>query len=145
MYHLKSIEKALSIATAAHEGQVDKGGKPYIEHPIYVASLVNSESEKIVALLHDVIEDTDITLKDLYHQGFSKHILIAVDAITKRSNEGYTEYLERLCQNSIAISVKIADMTHNSDISRISNPTVKDYDRVKKYQEKIEFLKAFKQ
>lgn len=133
---------ALNIATKAHKNQVDIGGAPYINHPLKVAENVDELDEKIVAFLHDVVEDTDMTLEQLKEAGFSSEILDAVDAMTKRDNEEYDQYLDRLTKSKIAIKVKIADMTHNSDISRIPNPTDKDLDRVSKYKEKIEKLKA---
>jgi len=135
------IRLAYSIAKTAHAGQKDKGGQDYFSHPLYVSSLVNTENEKIVALLHDVVEDTNITLDYLRDQGFSDDIIKAVDAITKRNSESYKDYLNRLCKNKLAVKVKIADMTHNSDIKRIPNPQQEDFDRVQKYKEKIEYLK----
>lgn len=139
MYNL-----ACSIAEQAHKGQFDKGGHPYIEHPLYVSTLVNSADEKIVALLHDVVEDSFVTLLYLEKQLFSDDIIYAIDCLTKRKGEKYDDYLKRVCQSKLAVTVKIADMTHNSDISRIPNPTQKDFDRVKKYKEKIEWLKEVK-
>lgn len=138
------IDLAYSIAEKAHAGQKDKGGQDYFNHPLYVASLVATKNEKIVALLHDVVEDTDITIDYLKQQGFSCDIIDAIDAITKQENEPYEEYLKRLIQNKLAFSVKIADMTHNSDITRIPNPKQKDFDRVKKYKDKIEYLKSLR-
>lgn len=136
----KEIEKAYQIAKAAHKGQVDKGGHDYINHPLTVAESVNSEAEKIVALLHDVVEDTPITLQNLYEQGFPYYIVKAIDCITKRDNESLEAYLERVKSDSLATTVKIADLTHNSDISRIPKPTKKDYDRIKRYKKEIDFL-----
>ena len=136
------LEIAYQLAKKAHAVQKDKGGEDYFNHPLYVSSLVNTEDEKIVALLHDVVEDTDITLNDLKQQGFSTQIIDAVDAITKRDREEYEKYINRLIKNKIAVKVKIADMTHNSDIARIKNPTTNDFERVQKYKEKIEYLKS---
>ena len=128
------VDLALSIARKAHEGQLDKAGVDYIEHPIYVASQVDTEEEKAVALLHDVIEDTDVTVNDLKEAGFSDEVVLAVSVITKKAGEDYEEYLDRVKQNPIALRVKIADMEHNSDISRIKNPTEKDLKRLEKYK-----------
>lgn len=133
---------AYKIAFDAHKGQKDRGGKDYILHPLYVAKLVQSEEEKIVALLHDVIEDTDITLDDLRASGFPESVINALDAITKRPGETYSDYLERVVENPIALSVKIADITHNADLSRIPNPTEKDIARTAKYNEALKYLKA---
>ncbi|MCH1940021.1 HD domain-containing protein [Holdemania massiliensis] len=134
------LELALKVATEAHKGQKDKGGRDYINHPLTVASMCESDEEKIVALLHDVIEDTDVTLEDLKKYGFSSKILEAIDCITKQPGVSYDEYLRKIKNNELARKVKIADMTHNSDISRILDPTSKDYARVEKYKEKIQYL-----
>lgn len=138
------FNKALLLATKAHAGQVDKAGKPYLLHPIAVADMLKAEEEKIVALLHDVVEDTSLTLIDLRNEGFPDRIVEAVDAITKRSGFSYEEYLQRVKQNPLALAVKIADMTHNMDLSRIANPTQKDYARVEKYKKLIKKLKMAK-
>lgn len=137
MYNL-----ACSIAEQVHKGQVDKGGNPYIEHPLYISELVNSTDEKIVALLHDVVEDSFVTLLYLEKQLFSDDIIFAIDCLTKRKHESYDDYLKRVCDSDIAVAVKIADMTHNSDITKIPNPTQKDFDRVEKYKKSIGYLKT---
>lgn len=134
------LSKAILIAEKAHQGQVDKGGRPYIEHPLYVSKQLVTEEEKVVAILHDVCEDSDITLQDLKESGFPLSILSAVDAITKRDCEDYSGYLERLGENKLAVKVKLADMMHNSDISRIPTPSEKDRQRIEKYKQKIAFL-----
>lgn len=137
-----ALEKALSLATEAHGGQVDKGGRPYINHPIAVAAMVDSEDEKVVALLHDVVEDTGITLEDLHRKyGFSSKIVYAVDCITKRAGESLHDYLLRVKRSELATAVKIADLTHNSDLSRISEPQAKDIQRVIRYRKELAFLK----
>ena len=131
---------ALSIAQTAHKGQVDKAGIDYIQHPIHVASLVTTEEEKAVALLHDVIEDSDITLTDLLNQGVPEHVLKAVSILTKDKKLTYQDYLARIKTNEIATKVKLADLKHNSDLSRISKPTAKDIERVEKYKKAIKYL-----
>lgn len=112
----KIADLALEIAKKTHQGQFDKGGQSYIRHPVAVANLVESQTEKIVALLHDVCEDSDVTIDDLRVAGFSDNILNVVQAITKVNGESYEEYLDRVAKNPIATAVKIADMTHNSDL-----------------------------
>lgn len=135
------LNKAIEIATKAHATQLDKGGKPYIEHPLRVMKNVNTTEEKIVAILHDVIEDShDITLDNLIELGFSENVVAAIDAISKRSGEKYSHYLQRVIKEPIALTVKIADMTDNMDLSRIANPTDQDYQRAKKYQKNISKL-----
>ena len=136
------IERAKAIATAAHQGQVDKGGYPYIGHPAAVASMVEGEYETAVAWLHDTVEDTDMTLDRLREEGFPEEIIRAVDAMTRREGEPRGEYLERVKADPIARKVKLADLRHNSDISRIPEPREKDYRRVENYQKEIEFLQS---
>ncbi|MCM0759955.1 HD domain-containing protein [Sporomusa sphaeroides DSM 2875] len=138
------LNKAFELAKTAHTGQVDKSGKPYILHPITVAGMVDTEEEKIVALLHDVVEDTLVTLEELRHQGFSETIVAAVDVLTKRPGVDYADYIHQVKQNSLALTVKIADMTHNMDLSRIPNPTDKDYARIEKYKRALPELKIEK-
>ena len=135
------LGKALMLSYTAHKDQVDKGGAPYYLHPIYVALNVSNEDEKIVALLHDVVEDTDITLDDLRREGFSDEIVNAVDAITHR-DESYEIYIQKVKTNAIATVVKIADIKHNMDISRLNrkNLTEKDIKRVEKYKKALDYL-----
>ena len=110
--------KALSFAAKAHDGQYDKSGEPYILHPIAVSSLVKSEDEKIVALLHDVIEDTDFTLDDIKSFGF-EHLTSTLDCLSRKKDEPYDEFMKRVLTKRSAIKVKIADIKHN--LSRIEN------------------------
>lgn len=132
--------KAIIISAKAHTGQVDKGGAPYILHPLTLMMKVKSEDEKIVALLHDVIEDTPITLDELREEGFSEEILEAVDLLTRKKGEQYWSYLAKLKENPLAKRVKIEDLKHNMDLSRISPITEKDLSRRDKYLEYFDFL-----
>lgn len=134
------LSKAIVIATKAHDGQVDKGGSPYILHPLRVMFKMSSEDLKIVAVLHDVIEDTETMLYDLEGAGFTKEIIDAVECLTRRDNEGYMDFIKRCKGNRLALLVKLADLEDNSDISRIKNPTEKDYDRIKRYKKAINEL-----
>ncbi|MBQ6421379.1 MAG: GTP pyrophosphokinase [Clostridia bacterium] len=137
------VKLAEEIATRAHRGQTDKGGNPYILHPATVASFVDTPCEKTVAWLHDVVEDTPTTLADLTNYGFPQQIVSAIDAITRRDGEDRQTYLDRVKNNGIARTVKIADLKHNSDLSRISQNrplTANDHARVEKYREEIKFL-----
>lgn len=134
------LVKAIEIATKAHKGQTDKGGAPYILHPTAVAAGVEITEQKIVAYLHDVIEDTDITEEDLIAAGFPKYIIEAVKVITKSKGVSYQEYLQAVKNNELARAVKISDIRHNMDLSRIENPTQKDFDRVDKYRKALLFL-----
>ena len=135
-------EKAYKIAKKAHLGQVDKAGEDYIKHPEKVASFVKTDEEKAVAYLHDVIEDTELTLVDLYEYGFSKEILEAVDVITKKRGEDYQSYLNSVKNNKLARAVKLADLRHNSDLTRLTKITEKDIKRKEKYQQAIDFLNS---
>ena len=128
------IERARKIAEKAHQGQADKGGQPYILHPLRVAEKCEQTEEKIAALLHDVLEDSEYTLEDLKKEGFSDEILKALVCLTHREGEGYMEYIERVCENPLAARVKYADLQDNMDISRIPNPAEKDYIRLEKYK-----------
>lgn len=134
------IDIALAIAKKAHAGQVDKAGVDYIQHPLYVASQVNTEQEKAVALLHDVIEDSDITAADLFASGLSNEVVTAVQILTKKKGQSYQEYLGKVKSNNLARVVKLADLKHNSDLSRLKSVTNTDYERVKKYKNTIYYL-----
>ena len=140
MFNMYDI--ALNIATKAHKGQVDKNGVDYIEHPKFVSSLCDNPNEKIVALLHDVIEDTDVILDELATYGFSSEILIAIDLLTKKEDVPNDVYLSNIKKNILAKNVKIADLKHNSMISRYSNPTIKDINKCIEYLNKIKYLIA---
>jgi (p)ppGpp synthase/HD superfamily hydrolase len=137
-----TILKAYELARDAHAGQVDQGGHPYILHLEEVANLVTTEEEKIVALLHDIVEDTSVTLDVIYEQ-FGVVIGDAVDAMTKREGvEPFLDYLKRAKTNPIARQVKIADMIHNSDLKRLPfPPREEDVQREEKYQIAIEWMK----
>lgn len=135
-------EKAYEIAKRAHLGQVDKAGEDYIKHPEKVASFVETDEEKAVAYLHDVIEDTELTLEDLHEYEFSKEVIEAVDIITKKKGEDYRSYLNSVKKNKLARAVKLADLRHNSDLTRLTKVTEKDIERKEKYQKAIEFLNS---
>ena len=135
-------EKAYEIAKKAHLGQVDKAGEDYIKHPEKVASFVKTDEEKAVAYLHDVIEDTELTLEDLYEYGLSKEVIEAVDIITKKRGEDYQSYLNSVKKNKLARAVKLADLRHNSDLTRLIKVTEKDIKRKEKYQKAIDFLNS---
>lgn len=133
-------KRAYALAEKAHAGQKDKGGNDYIEHPKAVAAMMDTDLGKAVAFLHDVVEDTEISFDDLKEYRFSNQIIEAVKALTRHKNESYDAYIDRVIQNPIAKKVKLADMEHNSDITRIKNPSQKDYDRCQKYLDKIQYL-----
>lgn len=134
------VKVAHEIAKRAHKGQVDKAGAPYILHPETVASFVTKDDEKIVAYLHDVIEDTPCQLRDLENAGFSSEIIKAVDLLTRKTGQTYKQYLKFVKTNELARVVKLADLKHNSDLSRLTHVTENDIKRLKKYQDAIVFL-----
>ena len=134
------VDLALSIARKAHEGQLDKAGVDYIEHPIYVASQVDTEEEKAVALLHDVIEDSPVSAEELLQAGLPETVVTAVQVLTKKKEQDYQTYLETVKKNPLARVVKLADLKHNSNLSRLSSITEKDRERLKKYKKAIDFL-----
>ena len=136
----KLLEKAIEIATKAHSGQVNKGGVPYILHPTAVAAGVETTEQKIVAYLHDVIEDTDITAEDLLAEGLQNDIVDAIKVLTKKNGVPYMSYLQAVKKNELARVVKISDIKHNMDLSRIENPTQRDFDRLDKYKKALLFL-----
>lgn len=125
---------AREIAIKAHQGQLDKADQPYITHPEFVASQVTGDETKAVAWLHDVVEDTSVTFNDLRAAGLSEAVIAGVDAITKRENEDYETYLERVAANPLARAVKLADLTHNMDTSRLKEITDKTRERLEKYK-----------
>ncbi len=133
------VEFAKQFATRAHAGQVDKEGLPYITHPIKVASLVDGYDEKIVAYLHDTVEDTDVKIEEI-KELFGEKIADAVAHMTHTKNKDYYEYINHLSENEIAVKVKMADLTHNMDISRIPNPQERDYERLEKYKKVYKML-----
>jgi hypothetical protein len=140
---MATIEKALQIAARAHEGQVDKHGQPYILHPLRVMAAVEGDEARIVAILHDVIEDTSVTAEDLRREGFGEEILAALDRLTHRRDEPYADYVIRCKGHDIARRVKLADLEDNSRLSRaILRPDriEPDIERVRKYLLAYKFL-----
>jgi len=130
---MSTLDKAIFIAAQAHIGQKDRYGKPYILHPARLMMNVDSDAEKIVAILHDVVEDSDWTLEQLRKEGFSSGIITAVDCVTRRDDEPYMDYIERLRSNKIARKVKLADLKDNMDLRRIDKLSNIDLERLKKY------------
>ena len=136
---MNSLQRAIEIATEAHKGQFDKSGKDYIGHPLRVMEMGKNEEERIVGVLHDVIEDTPWSFEMLEAEGFSSEIIAALKCVTKISeNENYDDFIERVKKNPLAVAVKINDLTDNMDIRRLPYLSDKDVKRLKKY------LKAYK-
>ena len=137
---MSTIERAIALAALAHVGQVDKAGAPYILHPLRVMLRLEGMEERIVAVLHDVVEDSDWTLERLRNEGFSEIILQAIDAVSQRPDEDYNEFIVRASKNSIGRRVKLADLEDNSDLSRLTEVTDRDLARLRKYQRGIAIL-----
>lgn len=133
-------EKAAQIAIKAHKDQVDKGGHSYILHPLRVEDMCDSPEEKIVALLHDTIEDGDITAEYLLMQGFPHEIVDAVVSVTRNKGEDYFDFIQRCKANPIGHRVKLADIKDNMDITRLKELTDKDIERLKKYHKAYKIL-----
>jgi (p)ppGpp synthase/HD superfamily hydrolase len=131
---MATLERAIALAATAHAGQVDKAGQPYILHPLRVMLRVASEHERMAAVLHDVVEDTAVTLQVLVDEGFAAEVVAAVEALTKRPGESRMRAAERAAANPIARVVKLSDNAENMDLSRIANPTDKDYARLEEYK-----------
>jgi (p)ppGpp synthase/HD superfamily hydrolase len=132
---MSTLERAIAIAAEAHAGQLDKASQPYILHPLRVMLRVAGESERIAAVLHDVVEDTPVTLAMLADEGFSREVLAAIEALTKQPGESRLAAAKRAATNQIALVVKLADNAENMDISRISHPTPKDHERLEEYKQ----------
>lgn len=131
---MSTLERAIEIAARAHAGQIDKAGQPYILHPLRVMLRLRENNERIAAVLHDVVEDTEVTLRDLAEAGFSADVLGAVEALTKLTGESRMDAARRAALHPIALPVKLADNAENMDLSRITNPTEKDFARLKEYE-----------
>ena len=132
---MPTIERAIEIAATAHAGQRDKAGQAYILHPLRVMLRVDGEHEQMAAVLHDVVEDTSITIDDLAREGFPIEVLRAIAALTKLPGETRLEAAARAAADPVARKVKLADNAENMDLSRIPNPTEKDYARCREYEE----------
>ena len=134
------LEKAILIAAAAHKGQTDKAGFPYLMHLIRVMNAGQTENEKICGILHDLIEDTSYTFETLQKEGFSEEIITALQCLTKHPNEDYEHFITRIKNNPLAIKVKLNDLRDNIDITRLKELTEEDRLRLNKYLKAYHFL-----
>lgn len=139
---MSTIEKALILAAKKHAGQTDKGNHPYILHPLRLMLKMQTSEQQIVAILHDILEDTDTTVVDLISLGFNHDIIEAIQLLTKKDGESRIDAAYRVVQNPIARAVKLADVSDNMDLSRIKNPSVKDRLRLEEYQQVQKILVA---
>lgn len=138
-----TVQTAAAFAERKHAGQLDKNGRPYIEHVLRVAARMEGDTEKIVALLHDVLEDTDATIDELCELGADDEVIEAVSLLRHTHGTSYPEYIMALAQHPLARAVKLADIADNSDEARLSSLSTETHDRlVRKYQQALEILRA---
>ena len=140
MLYTALTKKALKISFDAHKNQVDKSGMPYVYHPFHLAEQMDDELSTCVALLHDVVEDTDITLDELRNDGFPNEVIEALSLMTHSDDVSYLDYVRAMKDNPIARKVKLADLAHNSDLSRLEIVDDKALERVNKYKQAILIL-----
>jgi (p)ppGpp synthase/HD superfamily hydrolase len=135
--HAKSrptLEDAVALAAKAHRGQIDKSGQPYFLHPLRVMLRLEGETARMAGVLHDVVEDTAVTLDDLRAAGYSEDVCAAVESVTRRSDETYEEFVARAGRHPVGRLVKLADLEDNMDMRRISHPTSRDWARLERYR-----------
>ncbi len=140
MIYTPLTKKAMKVAFEAHKNQTDKTGLPYIYHPVHLAEQMTDEVTTCAALLHDVAEDTDITLEALAEMGFDSEILAILRLLTHDEAVPYMEYVRKIKTNPLAVQVKLADLRHNSDMTRLDEVDEKALRRVEKYREAIKIL-----
>ena len=145
MIYTEMTKKALKLCFAAHKDQTDKSGMPYVFHPFHLAEQMPDEETTIVALLHDVVEDTPYTLDDLREMGFSEKVLAALTLMTHDKSIPYMDYVAKIKENKIAMTVKLADLKHNSDLSRLDAVDEKALKRIEKYRQAIALLTSNRQ
>ena len=131
MIYTDWTKKAMKLAYEAHHGQVDKGGMPYVFHPFHLAEQMDDEISTVAALLHDVVEDTDWTLEALAAEGFPAESLEVLQLLTHPKEEPYMDYIAQLQHNPIAVKIKLADLRHNSDFTRLSAVTASQKERLR--------------
>ena len=142
MIYTDNTKKAMKLCFEAHKDQVDKSGMPYVFHPFHVAEQMKDEVTMIVALLHDVVEDTDYTLDDIAAMGFGQDVVEALTLMTHDKNVPYLDYVAKIKDNPVARAVKLADLAHNSDPTRLDVIDEKAKERLDKYQKAIAILKS---
>lgn len=137
------IATSVEVALQAHDGQVDKAGKPYIHHPLRLMAKMDDEISKAVAVLHDVIEDSDFTANDLIARGIPFDVVTRVEALSRRDGESYMQFIDRIAPDEITRKVKIADLKDNMDLSRLPEVTDVDTKRNARYQKALLRLERF--
>ncbi len=142
MIYTELTKRALRLCYVAHRDQTDKSGLPYVFHPFHLAEQMTDETTTVVALLHDVVEDTDYTLEDLAEMGYPAPVLEALALLTHDPSVPYLDYVARIQPNPVARAVKLADLRHNSDLTRLDNVGVRELQRIQKYQAAIRLLET---
>jgi (p)ppGpp synthase/HD superfamily hydrolase len=130
---MSDLEEAIGIATEAHRGQRDRAGAPYILHPLRMMFAVQTDAERMAAVLHDVVEDTEWTLEALRERGFPEQVVTAVDHLTRREGESYEAFVLRAAEHPVARRVKVADLEDNMDVRRLGTVSADDAERLTKY------------
>ena len=141
MLYTEATKKALKLCFQAHRDQTDKSGLPYVFHPFHLAELMTDEDTTVTALLHDVLEDTDYTCTDLEAMGFSPTVLEALKLLCHDKAVPYLDYVAKIKENPVATAVKLADLSHNSDLTRLDCVDQAALDRVEKYRQAIALLR----
>ena len=141
---MSTLEKAIALAATQHAGQLDKGGQPYILHPLRLMLQFSNPTLQIIAVLHDILEDTATTAEDLKALGFSAEIIKSIQALTKQTGESRLKTVKRTVLNPLATQVKYVDVLDNMNLSRINNPTAHDFARFEEYKVVLEILKQAK-
>ncbi len=131
---MPTIEDAIRLALDKHHGQVDKAGEPYILHPLRVMAQMQTNDEQIVAVLHDVVEDSDVTLDDLRKLGYSDEIVTAINHLSRRDGESYDDFIQRIKPNPLAVRVKLGDLRDNMDLRRNATLDQKALERFQRYR-----------
>lgn len=140
MIYTENTKKAMQIMFEYQKDQIGRDGVPYVFHPWHVAENMEDETRTVVALLHDVVEDTRATIADLREEGFSEEVLKALELLTHNKEEDYYDYIKKISKNPIARDVKIKDLEHNTDLKRLSEIMPADQERTKKYQKCLKYL-----
>ena len=138
------LERAIKLAQKYHEGQFDKGGHPYIEHPLRVMNGVESIDEKIIAVLHDVLEDCDVSREQLIDECIPEYLVVKLEILCKGKNEKYFDYIDRVKVDPVTINVKLSDLKDNMNLERLKEVTEKDIKRLEKYKKAKEILEDYK-
>ena len=143
MIYTPMTKKAMKLMFEKHKNQRDKSDIPYVFHPFHVAESMDDEVSTTVALLHDIVEDTDVSIEELTKMGFPNEVTDALKLMTHDKSDDYFDYIKKIATNPIARKVKLSDLKHNSDLSRLSEVTEKDLERVEKYKKSIDYLKHY--